>query len=37
MYIYEETLTKVEPSTFSDPIHILDGTRIYKPFAEETF
>lgn len=33
MYIYEETLAKIEPSAFSDPLHILDGTRIYKPFA----
>ncbi len=34
MYIFEEMLGKVEVSKFSDPIHILEGTRIYHPSNE---
>ena len=33
MYIYEEALNKTAEDSFSDPIHVLEGTRIYKPLA----
>ena len=33
MYIYEDVLSKVDSGSFSDPMHILEGTRIYKPLA----
>lgn len=31
MYVFEETLGKLECASFSDPIYTLDGTRIYRP------
>lgn len=34
MYVFEDVLGKLEGGKFSDPIHTLEGTRIYKP--EET-
>ena len=31
MYIFEDALGKLDSAKFSDPIHTLEGTRIYKP------
>ena len=34
MYIFEETLGKIDAASFSDPIYTLDSTRIYRPSEE---